>query len=169
MGTTITFYEAEPFYDDAYTLFPVFMKKDGKSYFVYNHREGETEKQLLKDDMLKEQLIQNGGVYGTYKGYYRNPLDMLREMIGRKQHFTRPEKIFENVFEKQGYGNFSGSRAEASADVADFYYRFYDIDVYDSLKQLVINILNENWQKAIEELVTVDKKIKELSVDSIAS
>ena len=49
------------------------------------------------------------------------------------------------------------------------YYRFYDIDVYDSLKQLVINILNENWQKAIEELVTVDKKIKELSVDSIAS
>lgn len=169
MGKTIAFFEAEPFYDDAYTLFPVFMKKDGKSYFVFNRREGENEEQQQKDYMLKEQLIQNSGIYCTYKGYYKNPLDMLREMIGRKQHFTRPEKVFENVFEKQGYGNFSGSRAEANVDVADFHYRIYDIDIYNALKQAVINILNENWQRAIEELVAVDKKIKELSVASIAS
>lgn len=159
MGNTIEFYEGKPFTDDYFTLYPVYMKKDGKEHFIINRRDGQSEQLNYQDECLKKELLSNNGIYCKFHGYYSNPLDMLREMAGRRQHFENSANLFSDFYESYGYYKFGGSRTELPADSAKFEYRFYDTNAFAAFKKIVIDILNENWSAAIEEIVAYEKKM----------
>lgn len=136
----IEFVEKEPFsYNDPFigeTLAPVYMRKDGREYFVRNRvvhgkdpdlgwRQYDEKKSDADVEYAKAFLIQNGGRYVKFYGFYDDPLEMLKEMTERGHTFTTPDNLFVDCREKEGrwFLDFHGNRREASAA---FQYRIYD-------------------------------------------
>lgn len=143
----IEFIEKEPYHDDSmFTgqcyMYPTFMVKDGKEYFMFNRRDPDDSWKLRENEERKKFLASKGGAYFKIYGHYDDPIAMIDEMKERKHTFTRPDDLFINCKGHNSYGeefvDFHGNRREVSAA---FHYRIYD------------EALLEKIRTAVEELV----------------
>ena len=149
----IKFIEKEKYYDDSqYTgscyYYPTYMVKDGKEFFVFNRREPDDEWKIEKNKTRKNQLIENEGKYFKFNGFYDDPLEMLKEIIKRRHHFTTPRKMYYGNL-AGGYLDFHGNRNEVSAA---FHYRIYDTELACIIQKVVKLINSEEWSMAKEIL-----------------
>ena len=150
----IKFIEKERYYNDnPYTggcyYYPTYMVKDGKEFFVFNRREPDDEWKIKENETRKSQLIENGGKYFKFNGFYNNPLEMLKEVIERKHHFTTPNEMYYGDLDSRGYIDFHGNRNEVSAA---FHYRIYDTELTYIIQKVVKFINSEEWAIAKEVL-----------------
>lgn len=140
--------EKERYFDDsAFTgqcfMYPTYMVKDGKEYFMFNRREPDDPWKLRENDERKAFLISNGGKYFKFHGFYDDPFEMLKEICERRHTFTDPEK--ENYFgslEEHGFIDFHGNRREVSAA---FHYRIYDPEMAREIQEIVRLIHRKEW------------------------
>ena len=146
----IKFIEKERYYDDSpYTgsfyYYPTYMVKDGEEFFVFNRREPDDEWKIKEDKIRKNQLIENEGKYFKFNGFYNNPLEMLKEIVERKHHFTTPKDMYYGNLDIHRYIDFYGNRNEVSAA---FHYRIYDIELACIIQKVVKLINSEDWNMA---------------------
>lgn len=152
--------EKERYYDDSlFTgqcfMYPTYMVKDGKEYFMFNRREPDDKWKLEENEDKKKQLISNDGAYMTFYGY-ENPFEMIREIAKRKHHFTEPKDLYRCGIDKNGFLDFHGNRHEVSAA---FFYRIYDETLARKVQKAVDYLNKEEWEnaiKAVEEAQTND-------------
>lgn len=151
----ISFIEKEPWYDDSpfvgkCWMFPTYMVKDGKEYFVFNRRDPDDSWKLKENEARKKQLIETNGAFMTFYGFEASPIDYLRYVISKKRHFTYPRDMFRyGTIEKDGFLDFNGNLEEVSAS---FHYRIYD-EKLASAVQKVVRLINSNkYEEAAEEL-----------------
>lgn len=139
----IEIFEKERYYDDStFTgqcyMYPTYMRKDGKEYFMFNRREPDDAWQLQANEDRKAFLIANGGKYFKFNGFYDDPFEMLEEIKERKHTFSEPEnKIYACSFEENGFIDFRGNRREVSAA---FHYRIYDREMAEKIQEIVHGI-----------------------------
>lgn len=126
-------------------MYPTYMKKDGKEFFVFNRREPQSKNEDWLNDIRKKQLVKTDGAYFKFHGFYDSPIEMLNEIIKRKHHFTDPESTYYCSFEKDGFIDFHGNRNEVSAA---FHYRIYDEELATTIQKAVEHIIREEWEKA---------------------
>lgn len=144
----IEIFEKERHYDDSlYTggcyMYPTYMRKDGKEYFMFNRREPDDSWELQANEERKAFLVANGGKYFKFNGFYDDPFEMLKNMAERKHTFTEPEEQnYRCSFEKNGFIDFHGNRREVSAV---FFYRIYDREMAKKIKEIVHHIHQEEW------------------------
>lgn len=156
MASTIQIIEKKPWFDQSpFTgscwMYPTYMVKDGKEYFMFNRREPDDSWKLEADERRKQQLIASGGAYMTFNSFYPHPLEMLAEVAERKHHFTEPDKMYWSSIEAQGFVDFHGNRREVSAA---FQYRIYDPELAAKIEAVVEHINREDWagaKKALSE------------------
>jgi hypothetical protein len=137
----IEFIEKERCYDDSWFtgqcwMYPVFMLKDGKEYFVQNRREPDDSWKQKELEGRKAELIANDGAYFRFNGFYPDPLKMLAEMEEQGHTFTEPDSLFVDCQNSKSYGegfvDFHGNRKEVSAA---FHYRIYDLDLLKAVEK----------------------------------
>ena len=143
----IKFIEKERYYDDSPFIghcyyYPTYMIKDGKEYFVFNRREPDDKWKLEENEAHKNQLIKTDGKYFRFHSFYENPVEMLKEIIERKHHFTTPNKMYYGCIEGNGYLDFQGNRKEVSAA---FHYRIYDEKLAMKIQEIVKKINSKKW------------------------
>ena len=142
-NNTIQIIEKEPyFHNSPFTggcwMYPTYMVKEGKEFFMFNRRVPDDSWKLKEDERRKEQLISTGGAYMTFNGFYPNPMDMLAEVAERKHHFTTPDSMYWASIEERGFLDFHGNRCEVSAA---FHYRIYDVELAEKVKKAVAHKL----------------------------
>lgn len=156
----VEFFEKEPYYDDSlFTgqcwMYPVFMLKDGKEYFVQNRREPDDSWKKEALERRKAELIANGGAYVSFYGFCPGPLEMLTEMEERGHTFTEPDGLFVDCRSSESYGegfvDFHGNRNEVSAA---FYYRIYDMDFLKAVKEAARKIARKGGKQDGTKLET---------------
>ena len=117
-------------------MYPVFMFKDGKEYFVVNRREPDVSWKKKERDAQIAELLANGGAYFHFHGLYADPFEMLKEMDKRGHTFCNPDELFIDCRDNPAYGSgfvdFHGNRNEVSAS---FHYRIYDMDLLEKIKE----------------------------------
>lgn len=137
----IEFFEKERYYDDScFTgqcwMYPVFMLKDGREYFVQNRREPDDNWKKEDLERRKAELLANDGAYFRFHGFYSDPLEMLAEIEKRGHTFTEPNSLFVDCRSSKSYGegfvDFHGNLNEVSAA---FHYRIYDMDFLNAVKE----------------------------------
>ena len=161
----IEFIEKEPYksYDhwniNDCLMYPNFMIKDGKEFFIMNRRVPQPK---YKDEEIQQfirQLKENNGIYVTFYGSDKNPIDMLKSMVERQFSFVEPTELFEKS-ESNDFVDFCGNFNEVAAA---FRYRIYDITMLKDIRKIVSLINNKEWEKAnekINKLQTVENKIQ---------
>lgn len=146
----IEFIEKERYYDDSWFtgqcwMYPVFMLKDGREYFVQNRREPDDSWKKEELERRKAELIANGGTCVRFHGLYQDPLEMLAKMEERGHTFTEPDNLFVDCRSSKSYGegfvDFHGNRKEASAA---FYYRVYDLDLLKAVEEAARKIARKD-------------------------
>ena len=147
----IEFIEKEPKYDDTpfygnCWLYPTYMVKDGKEYFMFNRREPDDKWRIEANEARKKQLIFNNGIYFKFNGFYDDPFEMLKKTAERRHHFTDPDSMYYGDLERTGYRDFHGNRKEVSAA---FFYRIYDKEMIERIYKIVDFINEERWDDAI--------------------
>lgn len=140
----IEFIEKERYYDHSiFTgqcwMYPTFMVKDGKEYFMWNRREPDDSWKPEEREHQKAELLANEGKFFRFYGFYADPFEMLTEMESRGHTFTDPDDLFVDCTDRSdGYGcgfvDFHGNRKEVSAA---FRYRIYDMEMLGRLKERV--------------------------------
>lgn len=155
----IRFIEKEPWHDDSpFTggcdMFPVYMVKGGKEFFVINRRVPDASWKADELEEIKKLLIDTDGAYTKFNGMYRNPLDMLKEIAERKHTFTEPDKLFV-IPENKGFTDFHGNRKEVSAA---FHYRLYGAGIIKAIQRISTKIKNGEWEKAKHDLHMYETK-----------
>ena len=89
----IEFVEKERYYDnslftgDCY-MYPTYMLKDGKEYFMFNRREPDDSWVLEENEQRKKQLLDNEGVYFRFFGFFENPFELIMNIAARQHHFA---------------------------------------------------------------------------------
>ena len=142
--------EKEPYYDDSpFTgqcyMHPTYMVKDGKEYFMFNRREPDDSWKLQENEERKAFLIANDGKYLKFYGIYNDPFEMIKEIAQRKHTFTEPEaENYRCSFEKNGFIDFHGNLRELSAA---FFYRIYDLEMAEKIKEAVHHIHRKEWDE----------------------
>lgn len=161
----IKFIEKKPFksYDhwnmNDCLMYPNFMIKDGKEFFIMNRRVPQPK---YKDNEIQEhikQLKENNGAYITFYGANKNPIDMLKDIVERQFSFIEPTELFKES-ESNDFVDFNGNLNEVSAA---FMYRIYDTKILKDIKEIASLINNKEWEKAnekINKLQTVENKIQ---------
>lgn len=124
-------------------LYPTYMVKDGREYFMFNRREPDDRWRLEANETRKTFLIANDGAYFKFNGFYDDPMAMLAEVARRKHHFTDPENMYYCSIEECGYIDFHGNRREVSAA---FHYRIYDPVLAARVQRAVERINREDWE-----------------------
>lgn len=151
----LKFIEKEPYksYDNwnmNYCLmYPNFMIKDGKEFFIVNRREPNP--RYRKDEEIQgfiEQLKGNNGSYITFYGSDKNPIDMLKSIVERQFSFVEPTDLFKKS-ESNDFVDFHGNFNEFAAA---FRYRIYDFEILKSIEKIVSLINNKDWEKANNEI-----------------
>lgn len=147
----IEFIEKEPIRDNSLftggcDLYPNYMVKDGKEFFMFNRRETDNKWAYRENEERKKQLLNNGGTFFRFHGFYENPLIMIKEIAARKEHFVEPEDLFWGDMNKEGYEDFHGNLAEVSAA---FLYRIYDFETLEKIKKAVEFLNQEQWDNTI--------------------
>lgn len=110
----IEFIEKERYFDESpYTgrcfMYPTYMVKDGKEYFMFNRREPQPSYEDAEDEAFKKFLLLTDGRYFKIYGYIDDPLEILKIAAERKLHFTDPENLWLGNFERNGYIDFNGN------------------------------------------------------------
>lgn len=146
----IKFIEKERYYDDSPFVgkcyyYPTYMIKDGKEYFVFNRREPDDKWRAEEREALKKQLIQTDGKYFRFHSFYENPIEMVKEIIKRKHHFTTPKEMYYGSVEESNFLDFQGNRKEVSAA---FHYRIYDKKLAIQIQEIVKCINSGKWNDA---------------------
>lgn len=146
-NNAIQIIEKEPYYHDSpFTgncwMYPTYMVKDGKEYFMFNRRDPDDSWKLEENERRKQQLLSTGGAFMRFHGFYAHPIEMLAEVAKRKHHFTDPEKMYYCDIEDHGFLDFHGNRREVSAA---FHYRIYDVELATKVKKAVEAINREDW------------------------
>lgn len=146
--------EKERYYDDSlFTgqcyMYPTYMVKGGKEYFMFNRREPDDSWNIKKNEMRKKQLIETEGAYFKFNGLYSDPLEMIEEIAERKHHFTDPDSMYYCGIEECGFLDFHGNRNEVSAA---FHYRIYDKGLAEQIQKAVEMLNAENWPGVIREI-----------------
>lgn len=139
--------DRSPFTGDC-MMYPIFMFKDGKEYFVVNRREpDESWKEKEREAQIAE-LLANGGAYFHFHGLYADPFEMLKEMAERGHTFCDPDKLFDDCRDNPGYGSgfvdFHGNRNEVSAA---FHYRIYDAALLEKIKEAAAPVIKRSGRK----------------------
>lgn len=129
-------------------MYPIFMLKDGKEYFVVNRREpNESWKEKEREAQIAE-LLANDGAYFHFYGLYADPFEMLKEMAERGHTFCDPDKLFDDCRDNPGYGSgfvdFHGNRNEVSAA---FHYRIYDAALLEKIKETAEPVIKRSGRK----------------------
>lgn len=155
----ISFVEKEPWHDDSpFTggcdMFPVYMIKGGKEFFVINRGVPDDSWKNAELEEIKKQLIDTGGAYTRFHGMYRNPLDMLKEIVERKHTFREPDKLY-IIPKNRGFTDFHGNRNEVSAA---FHYRLYEADFTRAVQRIAGHINNQEWERAGHDLHMYEAK-----------
>lgn len=162
----LEFIEKEPYksYDNwnmNYCLmYPNFMIKDGKEFFIVNRREPNP--RYRKDEEIMgfiEQLKDNDGKYVTFYGSDKNPIDMLKNIIERQHSFVEPTELFEESVAKD-FVDFCGNLNEVAAA---FRYRIYDTEMLKNIERITNLINNKEFEKAnneINNLQTIGNEIQ---------
>lgn len=140
----IEFIEKDRWYNDSpFTgqcwMYPTFMVKDGKEYFMWNRREPDDSWKLEEREGQKAELLANEGRYFRFNGFYSDPFEMLAEMERQGHTFTEPDNLFRDCTSNPngyvcGCVDFHGNRNEVSAA---FHYRIYDMEMLSRLKESV--------------------------------
>ncbi len=149
----IEFVEKEPWHDDSpFTgscdMYPVFMVKNGKEFFVINRRVPGNSWAADDLERIKRQLIETDGAYTRFNGMYQNPLKMLEEIVERKHSFREPDSLF--VETQSGYFvDFHGNRKEVSAA---YHYRIYDLSLVEKIRSITEHINRKEWEEAKYEI-----------------
>lgn len=149
----INFIEKKPWHDDrpftgGCDMFPVYMVKGGKEFFVINRRVPDDSWKTAELEEIKKLLIDTGGIYTKFHGMYKNPLDMLNEIVERKHTFREPDKLF--IIPKNGrFTDFHGNRNEVSAA---FHYRLYETDFIRTVQKISGYINSGEWERARHDL-----------------
>lgn len=122
-------------------MYPVFMLKDGREYFVQNRREPDDNWKKEDLERRKAELLANDGAYVRFHGFYSDPLEMLAEIEKRGHTFTEPDSLFVDCRSSKAYGegfvDFHGNLNEVSAA---FHYRIYDMYFLNAVKEAVRKI-----------------------------
>lgn len=149
----IEFIEKEPYYDySTFTgqcyMYPTFMVKDGKEYFMFNRLDPDDGWKLRENEDRKKFLASKDGAYFKFNGYYDDPMDMIAEMKARKHTFTKPDDIFldrrgHKVY-GEGFVDFHGNRREVSAA---FHYRIYDEALLEKVRTAVAELIKGGGEK----------------------
>lgn len=131
-------------------MYPMFMVKDGKEYFMWNRREPDDSWKLKERERQKEELLANSGRYFHFHGLYADPFKMLEEMENRGHTFTEPDSLFVDCTGKpDGYGagfvDFHGNRNEVSAA---FHYRIYDESMVEKIREAIAPIVERSLKCA---------------------
>lgn len=147
----IEFIEKEGWFDDSpFTggcmMYPTFMLKDGKEYFMWNRRDPDDSWKLKEREAQKAELLANGGRYFHFNGFYADPFEMLSEMESRGHTFTEPDKLLvtctggtdERI---AGFVDFHGNRNEVSAA---FFYRIYDESMAEKIREAIAPIVERS-------------------------
>lgn len=153
----IEFIELEPFETmggapfTTMTLVPVFMIMDGEKYFVSNlpivggNHSPEYHRRELEG--YKEQLLQTGGRYFKFYGFYGDPEELLAATEERGHTFVRPDVLFyEESDEAYGVG-FTGFRGNLNEVSAAFAYRIYDKAYAAKLRERIKILTAKNARK----------------------
>ncbi len=152
--------EKEPYesYDHFNTrdclMYPNYMIKDGKEYFVVNRTSNPSWQENYDFNRIIEELKNNNGVYTRFYGFYNRPTELLSKIIERKHSFQYPSDKIEKLFDSSLVPNsdisdFHGNLNEVSAA---FKYRIYDMEYVEKLKMVVNHIINKDWEKATVSL-----------------
>ena len=141
--------DKEPYYDDSpftggHYMYPTYMVKGGKEYFMFNRREPQPSYKDEEDEAFKNFLISTDGRYFKFNGYQDDPLEMLKIAAKRKHHFTDPENLWFCDFGKSGYSDFHGNFKEVSAA---YHYRIYDAELIKKIKTATISLIQERWDE----------------------
>ena len=141
------------FYPSPFTgdcmMYPVFMIKDGKEYFVVNRREPEESWKEKEREAQIAEMLANDGAYIRFCGFYADPLEMLAEMEMRDHIFSDPDDLFLDCRNNlKGYGegfvDFHGNRNEVSAA---FHYRIYDVALLEEVKETAAPIIKKSGRE----------------------
>lgn len=156
----IEFIEKEPQRDDSpFTggcdMYPTYMVKDGKEYFMFNRRDPDDKWRLEQNEVRKKQLLENGGKFFRFHGFYDDPFTMLAEVIERQHHFTEPSEMYYASLEESGFVDFHGNRKEVSAA---FFYRIYDPEMAAKIRRTADLINEGRWDDP--ELVNIKAQYK---------
>lgn len=156
----IEFIEKAPKWDDnpfvgGCYLYPNYMVKDGKEYFMFSRRDPCDSWMRTQDEARKKQLLENGGKFFRLHGFYYDPFTMLAEVIERQHHFTEPSKMYYASLEESGFVDFHGNRKEVSAA---FSYRIYDPDMAAKIRRIAELINEGRWDDP--ELVSIKTQYK---------
>lgn len=154
----IEIFEKEPYRDESpYTggclMYPTYMRKDGKEFFMFNRRDPDDSWELRADEARKAFLTANNGTYFKFHGSYDNPFEMLKQITERHLTFTEPEeKNFWCSVDEPGFIDFHGNCREVSAA---FHYRIYDKEMAEKIKVTVHHIHRKEWDETIRTLSNI--------------
>lgn len=132
-------------YEDGKEIFPVYMVKDKRKYFVFNRTTPAARWEHEEYKRRKQQLIENDGAYVRLVGGFYDPLEMLATMARGKHHFTDPDNLYRGGLEKYGFLDFHGNRVEITAS---FFFRIYDRELASKIWAAAEHIKREEWDKA---------------------
>lgn len=142
-------------------MYPTMMIKDGKEHFVFNRREPEAEYQEQENQKRLEILYRTDGKYTMFYGEFKNPFEMLREIINRKDTIiTNSKDIFDRRMTKEDSVDFHGNRENYSSA---FMYRIYDKNLENALKEIVEHINKKEWDIAESVLIENEKQYKDFN------
>lgn len=145
----IEFIEKEKYHDDdpfvGCDMYPTYMVKDGKEYFMFNRRDPDDKWKLEENEQRKKRLIETNGKYFSFHGFYSDPLEMLIDVANRKHHFSQPDILYYGSLDKE-YLDFLGNLKEVSAA---FHYRIYDRRLGEKIQKVVEFLNQEDWDTAL--------------------
>lgn len=143
----IEFIEKKTYYSNhsGCWMYPIYMIKDGKEFYVFNRREPNTNLGKKEEEAKRKQLISNNGLYYKIYGFYDSPLDLLKEMAGRRYHFIEPGYMFDGELERIGFCDFHGNTKGAM----NFSYRIYDKGMIEKIQNIAKLIDKEKYADAI--------------------
>lgn len=92
-------------------MYPVFMIKDGKEYFVLNRRETNLDYNNKENQRRLEKLNQTNGKYTVFYGDFENPFEMLKDIIKKMDLIiTNNDRTFEKAMPNEDSIDFHGNR-----------------------------------------------------------
>ncbi len=145
-------------------MYPVFMIKDGKEYFVLNRRETNLDYNNKENQRRLEKLNQTNGKYTVFYGDFENPFEMLKDIIKKMDLIiTNNDRTFEKAMPNEDSIDFHGNRQNYSSA---FMYRIFDKELENDLKEVVNFINGKEWDKAEMELQEKMEKYKNFQMEN---
>lgn len=144
-------------------MYPNFMLKDEKEYFVLNRREPESSSNKQENQKILDKLKETNGKYTFFYGQFENPFEMLEDIILKRHLIIADEnRPFDSRMTNEGSIDFHGNRDVYSSA---FMYRIFDNELEKTLRQIVTFVNSEEWNKAEKELKKARCKYKDFEMN----